>query len=50
MTRKDIALIITIYEQEVQDGNIKRFGSAKDVKPYSERILKRYNEIMAASK
>ena len=42
---KDIALIITIYEQEVAAKNISRYGTAKDVKPYSEKILEQYKKI-----
>jgi len=43
-TWKDVAMIITIYELEVAEGNISRYGEAKDLQPYSERILEKFNK------
>ena len=45
LTWQDIAKIITIYEQELEEGNISRYGEAKDLQPYCERILEKFNEL-----
>ena len=45
LTWEDIAKIITIYELEVAEGNISRYGEAKDLQPYSKRILEKFNKL-----
>ena len=45
LTWQDIAKILSIYELEISSGNISRYGDASDVKPTSERILVRFNEL-----
>ena len=47
MTWKDIAIIICIYENEILEGNISRYGTAADIEPYSKLILNKYNELTA---
>ena len=45
LTWQDIAKILSIYELEISSGNISRYGDASDLKPISERILVRFNEL-----
>ena len=45
LTWQDIAKILSIYELEISSGNISRYGDAPDVKPTSERILSKFNEM-----
>ena len=45
LTWQTIAKIITIYEQEVDAGSISRYGDAKDIQPYCEKILGRYKQL-----
>ena len=45
MTWQEIAKIITIYEMEVEAGNISRYGSAKDIQHDSEIILDKYQRL-----
>ena len=44
---KDVAILITIYEQEIAAGNISRYEDegAPSIKDASEIILRRFNEI-----
>lgn len=46
LTWKDVAILITIYEQEVEAGNISRYEDegAQSLKEASELILRRFNE------
>ena len=44
LTWMDVAMIITIYEQEMANGNIARYGTASDVKPYAQIVLNRFLE------
>lgn len=44
-TWQQIAKIINIYESELADGNISRYGTAKDVRPTCERILEKYKQF-----
>ena len=45
LTWQDIAKILSIYELEISSGNVSRYGDASDVKPTSERILNKFNEM-----
>ena len=45
LTWQDIAKILSIYELEISSGNISRYGDASAVKPTSERILSKFNEM-----
>lgn len=47
LTWKDVAILITIYEQEVEAGNISRYEDegAPSLQEASEIILKRFKEI-----
>ena len=47
LTWEDVAILITIYEQEVEDGNICRYEDegAPSLQDASEIILRRFNEI-----
>ena len=47
LTWKDVAILITIYEQEIAAGNISRYEDegAPSIKDASEIILRRFNEI-----
>lgn len=46
LTWQDVAILITIYEQEVNAGNISRYEDegAPSLQEASEIILKRFNE------
>lgn len=47
LTWEDVAILITIYEQEVEAGNISRYEDegAPSLKEASEIILRKFNEI-----
>ena len=47
LTWQDVAILITIYEQEVEAGNISRYvdEGAPSLKDASEIILRKFNEI-----
>ena len=47
LTWEDIAKIVTIYEHEIDAGNINRYedNGSPSVKEASEIILRRFNEI-----
>lgn len=47
LTWEDVAVLITIYEQEVESGNICRYDDegAPSLQDASEIILRRFNEI-----
>ena len=47
LTWEDVAIIITIYEQEITAGNISRYEDegAPALQDASEIILRRFNEI-----
>ena len=45
LTWQSVAKIITIYEQEIDSGGISRYGDAKDIQPYCEKILERFKQL-----
>ena len=45
LTWKDVAILITIYEQGVDNGDYRRYNDAEWMKEYSQDILRRFNEI-----
>ena len=47
LTWQDVAVLITIYEQEVEAGNISRYDDegAPTLQEASEIILRKFNEI-----
>ena len=45
LTWEDVAIIITIYEQGVDNGDYRRYNEAEWMKEYSQDILRRFNEI-----
>ena len=47
LTWKDVAIIITIYEAELESGKISRYedNGTSYLKEASEMILKRFNEL-----
>ena len=42
---QDVAILITIYEQGVDNGDYRRYNDAEWMKEYSQDILRRFNEI-----
>ena len=42
---QDVATLITIYEQGVDNGDYRRYNEAEWMKEYSQDILRRFNEI-----
>ena len=42
---EDIAKIITIYEQGVDNGDYRRYNDAEWMKEYSQDILRKFNKI-----
>lgn len=48
LTWQDVAILITIYEQEVEAGNICRYEDegAPSLKEAGEIILRRFNELV----
>ena len=45
LTWEDVAILITIYEQGVDNGEYRRYNEAEWMKEYSQDILRRFNEI-----
>ena len=45
LTWEDVAILITIYEQGVDNGDYRRYNDAEWMKEYSQDILRRFNEI-----
>ena len=45
LTWEDVAILITIYEQGVDNGDYRRYNEAEWMKEYSQDILRRFNEI-----
>lgn len=45
LTWEDVAILITIYEQGIDNGNYRRYNDAEWMKEYSQDILRRFNEI-----
>lgn len=45
LTWEDVAILITIYEQGVDNGDYRRYNEAEWMKEYSQNILRRFNEI-----
>lgn len=45
LTWQDVAILITIYEQGVDNGDYRRYNEAEWMKEYSQDILRRFNEI-----
>lgn len=45
LTWEDVAILITIYEAGVDNGDYRRYNDAEWMKEYSQDILRRFNEI-----
>lgn len=45
LTWEDVAILITIYEHGVDNGDYRRYNEAEWMKEYSQDILRRFNEI-----
>lgn len=45
LTWKDVAILITIYEAGIENGDYRRYNDAEWMKEYSQDILRRFNEI-----
>ena len=45
LTWEDVAILITIYEQGVDNGDYRRYNEAEWMKEYSQDILRRFNEL-----
>ena len=45
LTWKDIATIITIYEEGIEKGNISKYGDTSNLQKYSEYVLSNFLEI-----
>lgn len=45
LTWEDVAILITIYEQGIDNGDYQRYNEAEWMKEYSQDILRRFNEI-----
>ena len=45
LTWEDVAILITIYEQGVDNGDYRRYNDAEWMKEYSQDILRKFNEI-----
>lgn len=45
LTWEDVAILITIYEQGVDNGDYRRHNDAEWMKEYSQDILRKFNEI-----
>jgi len=41
----DVAIILTIYEQGIDNGDYRRYNETELMKEYSQDILRRFNEI-----
>lgn len=45
LTWEDVAILITIYEHGVDNGDYRRYNEAEWMKEYSQDILRKFNEI-----
>ena len=45
LTWEDVAILITIYEQGVDNGDYRRYNDADWMKKYSQDILQKFNKI-----
>lgn len=45
LTWGDIAKIITIYEEGIDNGDYRRYNEAEWMKEYSQDILRKFNEM-----
>ena len=45
LTWEDVAIIITLYEQGIDNGDYQRYNEAEWMKEYSQDILRKFNEI-----
>ena len=45
LTWEDVAILITIYEAGIENGDYRRYNDAEWMKEYSQDILRRFNEI-----
>ncbi len=45
LTWEDIAVILTIYEQGVDNGDYRRYNETECIKTYSQDILRVFNKI-----
>lgn len=45
LTWEDVAILITIYEAGIENGDYRRYNDAEWTKEYSQDILRRFNEI-----
>lgn len=45
LTWEDVAILITIYEQGIDNGDYRRYNDAEWMKEYSQDILRKFNEI-----
>jgi len=44
LTWQDVAILITIYEAGIENGDYRRYNDAYWMKKYSQDILRRFNE------
>ena len=44
LTWEDVAILITIYEAGIENGDYRRYNDAYWMKKYSQDILRRFNE------
>ena len=45
LTWQDVSILITIYEQGIDNGDYRRYNDAEWMKEYSQDILRKFNEI-----
>ena len=45
LTWEDVAILITIYEAGIENGDYRRYNEAEWMKEYSQDILRKFNEI-----
>lgn len=44
LTWEDVAILVTIYEQGVDNGDYRRYNESEWMKEYSQDILRKFNE------
>ena len=44
LTWEDVAILITIYEHGVDNGDYRRYNDSEWMKEYSQDILRKFNE------
>ena len=45
LTWEDVAILITIYEAGIENGDYRRYNEAEWMKEYSQDILRKFNKI-----